>query len=145
MRDRRDRVACAVATADDLAMRIWSSSSSQWLRANSSNLRSERNPTINDVDSDFCESTAALSIYENSLNFRRRLAKIDPGNSQWQRNGAYFLDRIGDEYRAVGLNQRAIAAYKESLAIWRQLAKIDRQNPQRQLDISVSLKQPRRG
>ena len=141
MRDRRDRVACAVATADDLAMRIWSSSSSQWeLRANSSNLRSERNPTINDVDSDdFGESTAALTIYENSLNFRRRLAKIDPGNSQWQRDGAYFLDRIGDEYRAVGLNQRAIAAYEESLAIWRQLAKIDRQNSQRQLDISVSL------
>jgi len=67
------------------------------------------------------------------------LAKIDPRNSQWQRDGAYFLDRIGDECRKLGMNQRAIAAYKESLAVWRQLAKIDRQNSQRQLTMSVTL------
>jgi tetratricopeptide (TPR) repeat protein len=67
------------------------------------------------------------------------LAKIDPRNSQWQRDGAYFLDRIGDECRKLGMNQRAIAAYEESLAVWRQLAKIDRQNSQRQLNVSVTL------
>jgi tetratricopeptide (TPR) repeat protein len=147
MRDRPDRVSCAVATANDLATRIWSSSATQQsfaiareLAANPNSMRWECDRTINDVDSDhFDESSGALAIYEESLNFRRCLAKIDPRNSQWQRDGAYFLERIGDEYRNVGMNQRAIAAYEESLVVWRHLAKIDRRNPQRQLNISVCL------
>ena len=147
MRDRPDRVSCAVATANDLATRIWSSSATQQclaiareLAANPNSIRWERGRTINDVDSDhFDESSGALAIYKESLNFRRCLAKIDPRNSQWQRDGAYFLERIGDEYRNIGMNQRAIAAYKESLVVWRHLAKIDRRNPQRQLNISMCL------
>jgi tetratricopeptide (TPR) repeat protein len=142
MRDRRDRFSCAAATASGLGMWILSFSATQQrkLAANMNRLPWERDLTMNDVDSDnFGESTEALAIYEESLNFRRRLAKIDPWNSQWQRDGAYFLDRIGDEYRKVGMNQRAIAAYEESLAVWRQLAKIDWRNPQRQLNISVRL------
>jgi tetratricopeptide (TPR) repeat protein len=64
------------------------------------------------------------------------LAEIDPRNNQWRRDAAYFLDRIGDEYRKVGMRERAIAAYEESLAVWRHLANIDRRNPQLQLNIS---------
>jgi tetratricopeptide (TPR) repeat protein len=141
MRDQRGRVSCAVAAANGLAMRIWSSSPTQQrkLAANTNSLPWECDLTINDVDRDLDESTGALAIYEESLNFRLRLAKIDPRNSQWQRDAAYFLDLIGDEYREVGVNQRAIAAYEESLAIWRQLAKIDWRNPERQLNILVSL------
>jgi len=49
------------------------------------------------------------------------LAKIDPSNTQWQHDEAYFLDRIGDEYHNAGMSHQAIAAYEGSLAIWRQL------------------------
>jgi tetratricopeptide (TPR) repeat protein len=147
MRDRPDRVSYAVATTNDLAARIWSSSATQQsfaiadeLAANPNSIRWKRDITINDVDSDdFDESSGALAIYEESLTLRRRLAEIDPRNNQWQRDAAYFLDRIGDEYRKVDMKQRAIAAYEESLTVWRHLAKIDRRNPQLQLNISECL------
>ena len=147
MRDRPDRVSYAVATTNDLAARIWSSSATQQsfaiadeLAANPNSIRWKRDITINDVDSgDFDESSGALAIYEESLTLRRRLAEIDPRNNQWQRDAAYFLDRIGDEYRKVGMRERAIAAYEESLAVWRHLANIDRRNPQLQLNISECL------
>src|SRR6185437_8849742 len=131
MRDRADRVSYAVSTTNDLAARIWSSSAAQQsyaiadeIAANPNSIRCKRDITINDVDSDV--SSGALAIYEESLILRRRLAEIDPRNNQWQRDTAYFLDRIGDEYRKVGMRERAIAAYEESLAVWRHLAKIDR-------------------
>ena len=147
MRDRPDRVSYAVATTNDLAARIWSSSATQQsfaiadeLAANPNSIGWKGDITFNDVDSDdFDESSGALAIYEESLTFRRLLAEIDPRNNQWQRDAAYFLDRIGDEYRKVGMKQRAIAAYEESLVVWRHLAKIDRRNPQLQLNISVCL------
>ena len=147
MRDRPDRVSYALATTNDLAARIWSASASQQsfaiadeLAGNPNSIRWNRDITINDVDSDdFDESSGALAIYEESLTLRRRLAEIDPRNNQWQRDAAYFLDRIGDEYRKVGMKQRAIAAYEESLTVWRRLAKIDRRNPQLQLNISECL------
>ena len=144
MRNWPDRVSYAVATTNDLAARIWSSSATQQsfaiadeLAANPNSIRWKRDITINDVDSgDFDESSGALAIYEESLTLRRRLAEIDPRNNQWRRDAAYFLDRIGDEYRKVGMRERAIAAYEESLAVWRHLANIDRRNPQLQLNIS---------
>ena len=147
MRDRPDRVSYAVATTNDLAARIWSSSATQQsfaiadeLAANPNSIRWKRDITINDFDSDdFDESSGALAIYEESLTLRRRLAEIDPHNNQWQRDSAYFLGRIGDEYRKVDMKERAIAAYKESLTVWRHLAKIDRRNPQLQLNISECL------
>ena len=121
MRDRPDRVSYAVATTNDLAARIWSSSATQQSFAIADELADNPNSirTINDVDSDdFDESSGALAIYEESLTLRRRLAEIDPRNNQWQRDAAYFLDRIGDEYRKVGMRERAIAAYEESLTVW---------------------------
>jgi tetratricopeptide (TPR) repeat protein len=147
MRDRPDRVSYAVATTNDLAARIWSSSATQQsfaiadeLAANPNSIRWKRDITINDFDSDdFDESSGALAIYEESLTLRRRLAEIDPHNNQWQRDSAYFLGRIGDEYRKVDMKERAIAAYKESLTVWRHLAKIDRRNPQLQPNISECL------
>ena len=141
MRDRADRVSYAVSTTNDLAARISSSSAAQQsyaiadeIAANPNSIRCKRDLTINDVDSDV--SSGALAIYEESLILRRRLAEIDPRNNQWRRDAAYFLDRIGDEYRKVGMRERAIAAYEESLAVWRHLANIDRRNPQLQLNIS---------
>ena len=82
MRDRPDRVSYAVATTNDLAARIWSSSATQQsfaiaveLAANPNSIRWKRDITINDFDSDdFDESSGALAIYEESLTLRRRLA-----------------------------------------------------------------------
>jgi tetratricopeptide (TPR) repeat protein len=147
MRDRPDRVSYAVATTNDLAARILSSSATQQsfaiadeLAAGPNSIRWKRDITINDVDSDdFDESSGALAIYKESLTFRRRLAEIDPRNNQWRRDAAYFLDRIGDEYSKEGMRERATAAYEESLAVWRHLANIDRRNPQLQLNISECL------
>src|SRR6476660_5495303 len=142
MRDRPDRVSYAVATTNDLAARIWSSSATQQSFAIADELADNPNSirTINDVDSDdFDESSGALAIYEESLTLRRRLAEIDPRNNQWQRDAAYFLDRIGDEYLKVGMKERAIAAYEESLTVWRHLHKGDPSNPSRQLNVAGSL------
>jgi len=147
MRDRPVRVSYAVATTSDLAARIWSSRATQQsfaiageLAASPNSIRWTRDITINDVDSDdFDESSGTLAIYEESLTLRRRLFEIDPRNNQWQRDAAYFLDRIGDEYRKVGMRERATTAYEESLVVWRHLANIDRRNPQLQLNISECL------
>ena len=81
-----------------------------------------------------------LEAYMVSLSIRRRLAQIDPSNIQWRRDEACILNRIGDEYRSVGMNYQAIAAYEGSVAIRSQLAKIDPRNRQRQLDVSMGLK-----
>src|SRR6476469_6339165 len=68
MRNRPDRVSYAVATTNDLAARIWSSSATQQsfaiadeLAANPNSIRWKRDITINDVDSgDFDEGSGDL-------------------------------------------------------------------------------------
>ena len=74
MRDR-DRVSCAVATADDLTRRIWSSSATQQsfaiageLTANPNNIREMATSTVDGED--FEENSEALAIYEQSLTLR---------------------------------------------------------------------------
>jgi tetratricopeptide (TPR) repeat protein len=80
-----------------------------------------------------------LAVYEECLAIRRRLAKVDPRNTQWQHDEACLLDQIGNEYRNAGMKRQAIAAYEASLAVLRHLAEIDARNTQRQLDVAVSL------
>ena len=80
-----------------------------------------------------------LAAYEECLAIRRRLAKVDPRNTQWQHDQAFILDQIGNEYRNAGMKRQAIEAYEGSLAVWHHLANIDPQNPQRQLDVAISL------
>ena len=80
-----------------------------------------------------------LAAYEECLAIRRRLAKVDPRNTQWQHDQALILDQIGNEYRNAGMKRQAIEAYEGSLAVWRHLAHIDPQNLQRQLDVAISL------
>ena len=75
------------------------------------NLQWQRYLSIGDVGSSFSKSAGELASYEESLALRRRLAKIDPSNTQWQRDEAYVLDRIGDEYRILRMSHRAMAAY----------------------------------
>ena len=110
MRDRPDRVSYAVATTNDLAARIWSSSATQQsfaiadeLAANPNSIRWKRDITINDVDSgDFDESSGALAIYEESLTLRRRLAEIDPRNNQWQRDNSHATLQPNSRQHAQG-------------------------------------------
>ena len=80
-----------------------------------------------------------LAAYEECLAIRRRLAKVDPRNTQWQHDQALILDKIGNEYRNAGMKRQAIEAYEGSLAVWRHLANIDPQNRQRQLEVAISL------
>jgi tetratricopeptide (TPR) repeat protein len=80
-----------------------------------------------------------LAIYEECLAIRRRLAKVDPHNTQWQHDEASLLDQIGDEYRNAGMKRQAIGAYEASLAVLRHLAQINPRNTQRQLDVASSL------
>ena len=80
-----------------------------------------------------------LAAYEECLAIRRRLAKVDPRNTQWQHDQALILDQIGNEYRNAGMKRQAIEAYEGSLAVWRHLADIDPQNSQRQRDVAISL------
>ena len=84
-------------------------------------------------------TTRNLAAYEECLAIRRRLAKADPRNTQWQHDQARILDQIGNEYRNAGMKRQAIEAYEGSLAVWRHLANIDPQNLQRQLDVAISL------
>jgi tetratricopeptide (TPR) repeat protein len=91
------------------------------------------------VPSNSTKRVGNLAVYEECLAIRRRLAKVDPRNTQWQHDEACLLDQIGNEYRNAGMKRQAIAAYEASLAVLRHLAEIDPRNTQRQLDVAVSL------
>jgi tetratricopeptide (TPR) repeat protein len=91
------------------------------------------------VQTSSIKSVGNLAIYEECLAIRRRLAKVDPHNTQWQHDQASLLDQIGDEYRNARLTRQAIGAYEASLAVLRHLAEIDPRDTQRQLDVASSL------
>ena len=91
------------------------------------------------VPSNSTKRMGNLAIYEECLAIRRRLAKVDPRNTQWRHDEACLLDQIGNEYRNAGMKRQAIATYEASLAVLRHLAEIHPRNTQRQLEVAVSL------
>jgi tetratricopeptide (TPR) repeat protein len=91
------------------------------------------------VPSNSTKRVGNLAVYEECLAIRRRLAKVDPRNTQWQHDEACLLDQIGNEYRNAGMKRQAIGAYEASLAVLRHLAEVDPRNTQRHLDVAVSL------
>jgi tetratricopeptide (TPR) repeat protein len=103
------------------------------------NTLSRRDVYLGRVPSSSTKSVGNLAIYEECLAIRRRLAKVDPRNTQWQHDEACLLDQIGSEYRNAGMKRQAIAAYEASLTVLRHLAEIDQRDIQRQLDVAVSL------
>jgi tetratricopeptide (TPR) repeat protein len=103
------------------------------------NKLTQRDSHFGRVPSNSTKRVGNLAIYEECLAIRRRLAKVDPRNTQWQHDEACLLDQIGNEYRNAGMKRQAIAAYEASLAVLRHLAEIDPRNTQRQLDVAVSL------
>jgi tetratricopeptide (TPR) repeat protein len=103
------------------------------------NKLTQRDSHFGRVPSNSTKRVGNLAVYEECLAIRRRLAKVDPRNTQWQHDEACLLDQIGNEYRNAGMKRQAIAAYEASLAVLRHLAEIDPRNTQRQLDVAVSL------
>ena len=102
------------------------------------NKLSQRDSQLGRVPTSSTKSVGNLAVYEECLAIRRRLAKVDPHNAQWQHDEACLLDQIGDEYRNAGMKRQAIGAYEASLAVLRHLAEIDPRNTQRQLDVAIS-------
>jgi len=103
------------------------------------NKLSQHDSHLGRVPSNSTKRVANLAVYEECLAIRRRLAKVDPRNTQWQHDEACLLDQIGNEYRNAGMKRQAIGAYEASLAVLRHLAEIDPRNTQRQLDVAISL------
>jgi tetratricopeptide (TPR) repeat protein len=103
------------------------------------NKLTQRDSMLWGVRSNSTKNVGNLAAYEECLAIRRRLAKVDPRNTQWQHDEACILDQIGNEYRNVGMKRRAIEAYEASLVVLRHLAEIDPRNSQRQLDVAISL------
>jgi tetratricopeptide (TPR) repeat protein len=93
---------------------------------------------IGDVQVDQGDLTAALTSYRASLAIRERLAKIDPGNAEWQRDLSISHDRVGNVQRAQGDLPAALTSYRASLAIRERLAKVDPGNAGWQRDLSLS-------
>src|SRR5215471_16515323 len=102
-------------------------------------LSQQRDFQLGRVQTSLTKSVGNLAIYEECLAIRRRLAKVDPCNTQWRHDEACLLDQIGDEYRNARMKRQAIGAYEASLTVLRHLAQIDPRNTQRQLDVAVSL------
>jgi len=100
---------------------------------------SQRDSSLGRVPTHSTKGIGNLAVYEECLAIRRRLAKVDPHNTQWHHDEACLLDQIGDEYRNSGMKRQAIEAYEASLAVLRHLADIDPRNTQRQLDVAISL------
>ena len=68
---------------------------------------------------------------------RERLRRVDPTNTEWQRDLAIGYDRVGDVLREQGDLAGALALQETSLAIRQTLAEKDRTNAQWQMDVSV--------
>ena len=49
------------------------------------------------VPSNSTKRMGNLAIYEECLAIRRRLAEVDPRNTQWQHDEACLLDQIGNK------------------------------------------------
>jgi tetratricopeptide (TPR) repeat protein len=83
-------------------------------------------------------SSAAKTQYEASLEIGQKLARQDPGNSQWQSDLSSSYEVIGVVLRAQADLNAAKAQYQSSLEIRQKLAKQDPGNSEWQSDLSSS-------
>ena len=65
--------------------------------------------------------------------------RVDPGNTELQRDVAIGLERLGGLKLAAGDFAAALAAYEEGLVVRRRLAKIDEGNTLWQRDVAIGL------
>lgn len=85
------------------------------------------------------KASSLLTIYEDKLVTRRRLAEVDPTNPQWKCDQAEILELIRNEYQRAGRPQDAIRAHQESCIILRELAELDPRNRELHQHLSLSL------
>ena len=64
---------------------------------------------------------AALRAFTEALAISRRLADLDPGNADWQRDLAVAHNRVGGVLQTQGQLDAALRAFTEALAISRRL------------------------
>ncbi len=81
---------------------------------------------------------AALASYDEARSEMERLAKSDPGNTDWQRDLSVSYARVGDVQVAQGNLAGALKSYSDDLAIADRLATSDPGNAGWQRDLSVS-------
>ncbi|HNK03974.1 MAG TPA: tetratricopeptide repeat protein, partial [Accumulibacter sp.] len=81
---------------------------------------------------------AALRAFTEALAISRRLADLDPGNADWQRDLAVAHNRVGGVLQTQGQLDAALRAFTEALAISRRLADLDPGNADWQRDLAVA-------
>ena len=108
--------------------------------ANQKRARSRRRPTTGSATCMVTQGdlAAALKSYQDSLAIIERLARSDPGNSEWQRDLAVSYENIGAVQEAQGELAAALKSYQDGLAIFERLARSDPGNAGWQRDLSVS-------
>ena len=80
-----------------------------------------------------------MAACEEELAVARRMAAADPGNTDWQRDVAISLERLGGLKLTAGDFAAALAAYEEGLKVRRRLAAIDAGNTLWQRDVAIGL------
>ncbi|MEK1852903.1 MAG: tetratricopeptide repeat protein, partial [Phyllobacterium sp.] len=80
----------------------------------------------------------ASAAFARAFAIADRLAKAEPGNSEWQRDLLISHEKIGDVQIAQGNLSGALASHQASLDIAARLAKADPSNAGWQRDLSVS-------
>ena len=81
---------------------------------------------------------AALENYNASFAIRDRLAKADPGNTEWQRNLSVSYSKIGDVLRDQGDLRAALDSFEAAFVIRDRLARANPENAIWQVDLALS-------
>ena len=82
--------------------------------------------------------TGALQAYEADLAITERLAALDPGNAEWQRDLSVSWEKLGNVRQAQGDLTGALQAYEAAQAFAERLAALDPGNAGWQRDLIVS-------
>jgi tetratricopeptide (TPR) repeat protein len=93
---------------------------------------------VGDIQNAQGDLAGALRSHREGLAIINRLAKSDPGNTDYQRELAVAYEKIGDVQVAQGALDGALASYRDDLAIADRLAKSDPGNAGWQRDLSAS-------
>ena len=79
----------------------------------------------------------ALAAFSEGSSIARRLAQVDPSNTEWQRDLSISHNKVGGARLAQGDVPGALATLSESLSIRERLAQADPSNAQWQRDLSL--------
>ena len=72
------------------------------------------------------------------LAIAEKLAALDPGNTEWQRDLSIAYSKVGDILEATGRNDEALAAHRKDLALTEKLVAADPRNAEWQRDLSIT-------